>query len=67
MRVLVLGGAGGMGRVAVEQSAAHAFVDQVTVADLDGARAADVAQRAGAKARGIALNVNDRASMRAAI
>ena len=67
MRVLVLGGAGGMGRVAVEQSAAHAFVDQVTVAALDGARAADVAQRAGAKARGIALNVNDRASMRAAI
>ena len=67
MRVLVLGGAGGMGRVAVRQSAAYSFVERVTVADLDGARAADVAAHVGSKAAGIALNVNDREAMRAAI
>lgn len=67
MKVLVLGGAGGMGRVAAEQAAGYPYVERVTVADLDGAHAAAVASRIGPVAEGLALDVNDRGAMRHAI
>ncbi len=67
MKVLVLGGAGGMGRVAVEQTASYPFVEHVTVTDLDGVAATAVAQRVGSKAKGMALDINDRALMRETI
>lgn len=67
MKVLVLGGAGGMGRVAAIEAAAYPFVQQVTVADLDAAAAAAVAGQCQAPATGLGLNINDRPAMAAAI
>jgi saccharopine dehydrogenase-like NADP-dependent oxidoreductase len=67
MRVLVLGGAGGMGRVAVMKAAAYAPVAHVTAADLDLARAQAVAAEVGSNVSGVSLDVNDRAAMRTAI
>ena len=65
MRVVVVGGAGAMGRIAVLDLARSAGVERVTVADLDGDRAASVAQeadRAGpssAEVRSVAANITD--------
>lgn len=67
MKVLVLGGAGGMGQIAVREAAGFPFVEHVTVADLNGARAGQVAAAHGPKAAGLALDINDRPAMRAAI
>lgn len=64
MRVLVLGGAGGMGRKAAREAADVPFVSAVTVADLDAARAQEIAAGIGAKAAGICLDVTDAAAMR---
>lgn len=50
MRGIVVGGAGGMGRVAVRDLARSPGVERVTVADLDGERAARVAEEAGGAA-----------------
>lgn len=43
MKVLVLGGAGGMGQVAVREAVRFDFVESVTVADLHAEHAAEVA------------------------
>lgn len=58
MKLLVLG-AGRMGLGAAFDFARQADVAQVTVADLDGAKAREVATRIGAKAIPLALDVND--------
>ena len=57
---MVVGGAGGMGRVAVRDLARSAGVERVTVADLDGDRAAAVAAdiKGGAEVRSLAANVS---------
>lgn len=59
MRVVVVGGAGGMGRVVVRDLARSDGVELVTVADLDGERAARVAAEAGGRAavEGLAADV----------
>ena len=67
MRILVLGGAGGMGRVAAREAATFSFVDQVTVADIDAARAGQVAEELGPKAKSLRLDVTDAAAMRDAL
>lgn len=67
MKILVLGGAGGMGQVAVSESARFDFVTGVTVADLNGAAAARVAARNGGKCQGRPLDVSDHQAMRQAI
>jgi lysine 6-dehydrogenase len=51
MRVIVVGGAGGMGRVTVRDLARSRGVERVTVADLDGERARRVASEAGGNAQ----------------
>jgi saccharopine dehydrogenase-like NADP-dependent oxidoreductase len=67
MKVLVLGGAGGMGEIVVREAVRFSFVESVTVADLHAAHAAEVAGRYPGKASAIRLDINDRAAMQAAI
>ncbi|MBA3551860.1 MAG: saccharopine dehydrogenase NADP-binding domain-containing protein [Actinobacteria bacterium] len=59
MRGIVVGGAGGMGRVAVRDLARSAGVERVTVADLEGKRATRVAEEAGGHAdvRAVAVDL----------
>lgn len=59
MKLLVLG-AGRMGLGAAFDFAQQGDVDQVTVADVDGGRAREVAAQIGAKANPVALDVSDR-------
>lgn len=59
MRVVALGGCGGMGRYAVPTVSTYDFVDEVVVADLDGERAASFAKECGPKATSVALDVED--------
>jgi len=62
MRIVVVGGAGAMGRVAVDDLAADPGVALVTVADADGVRAREVAEAAagqGGKVRDIEADVRD--------
>jgi saccharopine dehydrogenase (NAD+, L-lysine-forming) len=63
--VVVLGGAGGVGRVAVEALTLIDSVDQVVVADFDGAAAAQVvaALGGGDRIRSVAVDVTDRAAL----
>lgn len=64
MRAIVVGGAGAMGHIVVRDLARSPDVELVTVADLDGERAAQVAQStaaesAGAELRSASANVTD--------
>lgn len=59
MRVLVLGGAGEMGRIAVREAAAYPFVTHVTVADINYEQAKWVSWGAGGKACAVPCNVMD--------
>ncbi len=61
VKLLVLG-AGRMGLGAAFDFAQQGDVDQVTVADVDGGRAREVAAQIGAKANPVALDVSDRAA-----
>ncbi len=65
MRVLVLGGAGEVGRVAARTLAAAAAVTELVVADLDGRRAESVATSLGPKASSRFADVTDRRTLRA--
>jgi saccharopine dehydrogenase-like NADP-dependent oxidoreductase len=67
VKVLVVGGAGEMGRVGVETIAADTAVDAVVVADRNEAGAAEVASAIGAKARGIRLDIMDTMALDAAL
>jgi saccharopine dehydrogenase-like NADP-dependent oxidoreductase len=62
MKVIVLG-SGGMGRYAAATAARFDFVDELVVADLDGAAASDAAASYGEKARGAAVDVRDPAAL----
>jgi lysine 6-dehydrogenase len=64
MNILVLG-AGRMGLGAVHDLAGQPDVARVTVADVDGDRAAAVAARAGAKGKAVAIDVSDAAAVTA--
>src|ERR1051326_1900971 len=59
MKMLVLG-AGRMGLGAAFDFARQPDVDEVTVADIDVAKAREVAERVGAKARPVHVDVSDR-------
>jgi saccharopine dehydrogenase-like NADP-dependent oxidoreductase len=67
MKVLGIGGAGDMGHVACAAAARDTAIEHVVVADLDGDRAAEVAEAIGAKASSMALDVTDGEALRAAI
>ena len=62
MKIIVLGG-GGMGRYAAATVAGFDWVDELVIADLDGAAAAASAARYGAKARGVGADVRDAAAL----
>src|SRR5918996_1516499 len=62
MRVVVLGGAGAMGRVCVMDLAASG-VDEVVVADRDEQAARDVAGSTSATARAVGVEVTDHAAL----
>jgi saccharopine dehydrogenase-like NADP-dependent oxidoreductase len=64
MRVIALGGAGGMGVWACRAVAQSGQVTELTVADLDAGRAARVAAELGPQARGAGLDVTDTAALR---
>lgn len=57
MRIVALGGAGGMGRRALRAASVFDFVDELVVADRDEAAAARVAEQCGARARAIGCDV----------
>ena len=64
MRVVALGGAGDMGRYVVRTAVKYDFVDEIVVADLELAAAERVAGRTGSKARAVAVDAADPASLR---
>ncbi|AFT98213.1 saccharopine dehydrogenase family protein [Nocardia brasiliensis] len=67
MRILVLGGAGQMGRVTAAVLAGDDAVERVVVTDLDERNARSVADRLGPKVSGIDLDVLDEAALAAAL
>ena len=64
MRVLVLGGSGGMGEVATREAATFPFVESVRIGDLNDGKGCDIASSIGPKASFCRLDVNDRSAMR---
>ena len=65
MKVIALGGTGGMGRYAVRTAAGFDFVEEIVVADLDGEAAGRFAGEVGEKARGAAVDVRDTGALKA--
>lgn len=64
MKVLALGGCGGMGRYAVRTARGFDFVDEVIVADRDGEAALRFASSCGAKTRAAQVDVTDGGALR---
>lgn len=67
VKVLLLGGTGDMGRRAAVELARFPEVSCITVAGRDGTRAAAVAAKVGATARGLAVDARDRRALVAAM
>jgi saccharopine dehydrogenase-like NADP-dependent oxidoreductase len=67
MRILITGGGGAMGAYACQVLAADPAVDQVIVADIDEARALEVAEKSGSKATAVRLDLADADALRAAL
>ncbi|MEW6076952.1 MAG: saccharopine dehydrogenase NADP-binding domain-containing protein [Thermodesulfobacteriota bacterium] len=59
MKVICLGGTGGMGRYAARTAAAFDFVDEIVIADLNGTAAEAFASQLGKKSRGLAVDVRN--------
>lgn len=66
MRVLALGGSGGMGRHACRVAAGFR-VDELVIADIDGGRADRLAAELGPPAASLALDVTDEAGLTSAL
>ena len=66
-KVIVLGGAGAVGRVAARTLAMHDAFDHVVLGDIDTARAEEVARGLGPDVSVVHVDAGDRASVRAAI
>lgn len=64
MKVLALGGCGGMGRHAVRTALGFDFVNEVTIADRDGEAAVRFAKHCGEKARGTHVDATDGGALR---
>jgi saccharopine dehydrogenase-like NADP-dependent oxidoreductase len=63
MRVVALGGCGGMGRFAVRTALTYDFVDEIIIADLDGERARAFAQECGQKVSHNEIDVEDSSAL----
>ena len=64
MKVVALGGCGGMGKFAVRTILTYELIEDVVVADMDGERAATFAQESGSKASYAQIDVKDGAALR---
>lgn len=64
MRVLILGGAGEMGRIAATEAASYEFVERVTVADVKYGAAVAIAQTIGPRAEAAYCDVTDFRALR---
>lgn len=63
MRIIVLGGAGDMGRQVCKELAASPEVSEIAVADLDLHRAGEVARGLGERARAVKADASDPAAL----
>ena len=59
MKVIALGGTGGMGRYAVQTAARFDYVEEIVIADRNGEAAEQFARKIGKKARGVTVDVQD--------
>ncbi|MGZ4142868.1 MAG: saccharopine dehydrogenase family protein [Actinomycetota bacterium] len=66
-KITVLGGAGAVGRVAAGILVGSDVFDEVVIADVDEARAEEIARNLGPKARALRFDADDLDSIRAAI
>jgi saccharopine dehydrogenase-like NADP-dependent oxidoreductase len=67
MKVIAVGGCGGMGQFAVRTALTFDFVREIVVADRDGARARAFAERCGPKAAPMELDVLDEKALSSAL
>ena len=67
MRVLALGGSGGMGRFAVRAALELDSIESIVVADLNAEAAHDFARSVGPKVQGLGLDVTDHEALRKAM
>ena len=67
MRILAIGGSGGVGRFAVKAAQHFDNVEQIVVADLDEAGAQEFAAQLNDKVSAIGLDVNDVAALQSAM
>ncbi|QYJ03519.1 saccharopine dehydrogenase NADP-binding domain-containing protein [Nocardioides panacisoli] len=67
MRIIIIGGAGDMGRVACAATVEDSAITSLVIADRDGDRARELADQLGPKATGVCLDITDRDALLAAI
>ena len=67
MRVLALGGSGGMGRFAVRTAVELDSIERVVVADLDADAAEEFSRSVGSKVQALGLDVTDQDALRKAM
>lgn len=63
MRVIALGGCGGMGQFAVRTALSYKFVDEIIIADIDGERGQAFAEECGSKATFQEIDVQDHSAL----
>jgi saccharopine dehydrogenase (NAD+, L-lysine-forming) len=63
IRVVALGGCGGMGQFAVRTAIDFDFVDEIVIADRDEHRAREFAEKCGSKASAVAVDVMDETAL----
>jgi len=64
MKIVALGGCGGMGRYAVRTAHGYDFVREILIADLDEKRGRAFAEKCGAKTSFKQIDVNDRSALK---
>ena len=60
MKVIILGGCGGMGRYASKAISSFDQIQSLTIADLNQEDAEEFAKQLGSHVEGIGLNINDK-------
>ena len=60
MKVIILGGCGGMGRYASKAISSFDQIQSLTIADLNKEEAEEYAKQLGSNVEGIELNINDK-------
>jgi saccharopine dehydrogenase-like NADP-dependent oxidoreductase len=63
IRVIAMGGCGGMGQFAVRTAVSFDFVDEIVIADRDERRAREFAVRCGPKTTPVSVNVQDETAL----